>query len=133
MDAIKKGYMGSEIPITTNFDGPSRIEEQTASLSNALAYYPEYSDKDASRNYVELLSKILPKFKHLNTSTLAAALVFQKRYGNNYSDQTGAKFGDLMGIFNYNWKLEKNLNKNIAYKADILRYLRMIYTIEELK
>lgn len=132
MNAIKKGYMGAEIPVTVNFDGPSRVEEQILSLSNSLAYYPEYEDKESSREFVELLSKIIPKFKHLNMKTLAAAIVFQKRNGDDIYDPTMIKFGEVMTIYTFNYKNEKNLAKYIAYKADILRYLTLLYDTEEL-
>ena len=65
-------------------------------------------------------------------NTLAAAIVFQKRYGEDVYDPTHSKFGNLMMVYNFNWKNEKNPQKYIAYKADILRYLTMLYDTDGL-
>lgn len=156
MEAVDKGYLGIEMfEDYTYKQVPTKIQEQQKYLSVALSKFPEYSDIESSRGFVELLSE-LDHFKHMNMDTLAAAIIFYKRHGFDLKDPNDHKFGNLMLIYNFPWvdKGEKGNTCSIcrkdshtqktskwcteclslftAYKLDIIRYLRMLKNNEDI-
>jgi hypothetical protein len=156
MEASDKGYLGIQMyDDYSHKQVPTVIQEQQKELSRALSQFPEYADMDASKGFVELVST-LNRFKHLNMNTLAAALIYKKRYGFNFKDLNNTKFGSVMVSFGFPWHDEKgnekvclscrrreDLDKNtpwciqcvkkfLDYKLDVIRYLRMLQDADEL-
>jgi hypothetical protein len=149
-EASDKGYLGLRAyEDYSHKQVPTVVHEQQKALGISLGQFPEFVDADASKGLVETVSD-LPRFKHMNMNTLAAAIIYMKRYKFDYKDPTNNKFGELMGVFGFPWhdkkgtdttcvscRREENVDhqtpwchtcvtKFLNYKLDIIRYLRML-------